>query len=396
MKFSLFNFLLFAFILVLGLDPADAFRLKIPLFIIIFLYLVVKKKPSNNLLLSFMSLLLIQLLSFISGRLFCDMPYEPAMAIQYLKTSLTFVLLLWYKDLPLYKNVVPVAFIIALISIAGASLMRLQSDFVPLLLQFQEAHGAPYMMADREFFGSNYPVFIYKSIPFLFIPASVFLYNYLRNKNVRDLWKSFVLLFCICFCGNRTLMLSSFLIIFLNLLVLFKNNRFLKRCSLLIVPVILYYSAIASIDLFVTNAGSGDEIRLGHLESYTTYFEQNVGTVIFGAGPGSMIYSRGLSELTTQTEFTYIECFRYFGIIGGLVFLWFFFRPLVVLYKLRQKVEYCLPALFGYLAFLVLSGSNPYLMGSDGLVMVLIAYEFAYRHYESVKSHLTDKKYCYG
>ena len=78
--------------------------------------------------------------------------------------------------------------------------------------------------------------------------------------------------------------------------------------------------------------------------------------------------------MTTVTEWTYLELLRYFGIFS-LVIIYVFYRPLFQFWKhFNDDVAYAV--FWGYLAYLLIAGTNPLLLSSTGMLVLLIAYSY--------------------
>ena len=85
-------------------------------------------------------------------------------------------------------------------------------------------------------------------------------------------------------------------------------------------------------------------------------------------------YSSGFLRVTNLTEWTYLELIRYFGILA-LVIIYIFYRPLVNLWKnFQNNLSYTL--FWAYLAYLLIAGTNPLLLSSTGMVVLLIVYSY--------------------
>jgi O-antigen ligase len=82
------------------------------------------------------------------------------------------------------------------------------------------------------------------------------------------------------------------------------------------------------------------------------------------------------------TEWSYFEMIRMFGLIGATVIIVLFVFPLYIIYKKRKVLENAIPIFLGYFIYLIVGGTNPLLIGSSGMLVLLVSYSYAYNsHY---------------
>jgi predicted PurR-regulated permease PerM len=72
-----------------------------------------------------------------------------------------------------------------------------------------------------------------------------------------------------------------------------------------------------------------------------------------------------------------------YGIIGGALILFFLLKPLFRWNEKREYIKNWEPVSLGYILFLVICGSNPYLINSTGLICIIFMY-----------SYIANDKYC--
>jgi len=94
-------------------------------------------------------------------------------------------------------------------------------------------------------------------------------------------------------------------------------------------------------------------------------------TLLLGQGLGTRFFATGLGEVVSITELSYFEIVRTYGIIVGIAFFSYLVYPLIVLVRTRDARYYCV---VGYGAYLIENYSNPYMLSSNGmLVLGLVA-----------------------
>ena len=222
-------------------DPGNTiFKAKVPLLVILLFVLFNRYRASNKFLGLFLAVIFVQLISYLSGRIIDVQPFDAALAIQYTFLFASFVLLLWYEYLDFLRCSYLPSLIISLICIIGYISYLVFPDSALLVMSFSEMNDGFITVGQRSFLGVDFVVFIYRSIAVSIIPASVFLYKFLKEEEhkMRNLCFSVILLFGIFSGGNRTLMLTVVLIIVFDLFIVFRRKPIFK-CLLLFFVLIL-------------------------------------------------------------------------------------------------------------------------------------------------------------
>ena len=78
--------------------------------------------------------------------------------------------------------------------------------------------------------------------------------------------------------------------------------------------------------------------------------------------------------MTLQTEWTYLELLRNYGLLS-LPILGVFAYPLVRLFRHRSD-PFTQGVFFTYVVYLLIAGTNPLLLSSTGMLMILSAYSY--------------------
>ncbi len=115
------------------------------------------------------------------------------------------------------------------------------------------------------------------------------------------------------------------------------------------------------------------------MESEWELFLTNpIRTFFIGFGPGSMFYTKGWRRYTSQTELSYMELIRNFGFVGALGILCVFAYPFFLLFKNKSyNLMLKISLAWGYLAYLFIAGTNPFLNCATGYLTVSIFYYIA-------------------
>ena len=81
--------------------------------------------------------------------------------------------------------------------------------------------------------------------------------------------------------------------------------------------------------------------------------------------------------MTYTTEWTYMELLRNYGIFSLLIFAVMVY-PLTQLYKLRRDRRVA-AMMFAYIFYLLIAGTNPLLISSTGMLVLLTIYSYTQR-----------------
>eukprot|EP01132_Coremiostelium_polycephalum_P010412 gene10412-12785_t len=137
---------------------------------------------------------------------------------------------------------------------------------------------------------------------------------------------------------------------------------FYKTCPILVFPL----------SFFLYSGSGGDEssdIKSGHFQSLVDEISKP-GIIFFGQGVGSTYYSLGLGRKILQSELTYFELIRVFGLPIAILLFFLLLYPIIYLYqnsKLRKNKAYAV----AYLGYLFIAGTNPLLISSTGMLIVV-------------------------
>jgi hypothetical protein len=163
--------------------------------------------------------------------------------------------------------------------------------------------------------------------------------------------------------GSRTPMLVQTMIL---LVYLYDKNiigKFLTRVSAL---VLLGMLVMLTYLLATQENEKSNEVKYDNFESYVEDIGDK-GHPIWGAGLGSEFYAKGRGVKLSYTELSYMDILRMYGLPVGLCFIFLFFAPCFWLWKYFPRSQFLKRYCLGYVLFLILSGTNPLLLGSIGL-----------------------------
>ena len=384
------NILFFILLLVVMVDPSNSIlHLKNPAFILLVTYNIVFLKPDftffPSILLTYAAVVCGLLSSQILG-----VPLDTDFTIGTLKGFSMLFLLLWVRYYNVLKLAKISAFIFALLAvivfIAAASNDAIKS----VLWTFQEAHDGCYKLSSRYFLGIKVFGISFNSSISTAIPLFACAYNLLRERkqwlvNLLEVGMITMLFFV---SGSRSTMLLPFIIISLAFYLRFKDSKYVK---LMMYPA-LCFIAIAFVMLVYKLANDKNEtsnvIKYAHLYSYGKLFHYFPEYFFIGQGAGSNFFSMGFRAMVPITEWTYLEILR----ICGAFSVGIFYMLLYPIFALKKflKNEQVLGFVLSYIVFLFVAGTNPMLIGSSGMCVMIIVYSFITRFYN--KSTLDIEK----
>lgn len=227
----------------------------------------------------------------------------------------------------------------------------------------------------------------YKTSPLLVFPLSYYLYRILIDTAKKSPFSHYLLIFLIAgtlyLSGTRANVLSLFLILLFY--VGFFTYRKSKLWFVLVTALglLIFLLAFPSLwDLIMNRHEPSNAIKFGYISSYADYFNGHLLSLIFGQGIGGKFFAYGLHRFRDVTELTYLELMRIWGIpvaaIFGVILIW----PLVT--EIREKK---LSHLFiAYLAYLFIAGTNPLLLSSTGMLVLVYVFSMEFGSETSLRT----------
>ena len=372
------NFLYVVLIFAIVFDPTNSvFHLKNVVFILLVGFNCLFYKPDlsylPHILLVYFVVIICHVFSVMQGSI---IDQEFLMGI--IKGFSPLFLLLWipyYNVIKLSKNVIVACSIL----ITCMYLVVISDDTLQLAIYyFVKEHDDMIMMTHRNFLGLEIFGMYYKSIiSFIFI-VYYYYYEMFNDKQhrIRTLICWSFITFSFLISGTRATMLLPF---FMFGLVMYRNILSKQKLKYVFFPVLALFVLLMVLVVFMLATQKGEAsnaIKYAHLVSYQNLFETHPEYMIFGQGPGAVFYSEGFQKWACQTEWTYLELFRNYGLlsIGILAIL------LLPLFKLihYRKNEIAAGFLVAYIFYLAIAGTNPLLISSTGMIVLLMAYSFVY------------------
>lgn len=389
---NVLNILLGIFCFVLIVDPPNIlFHAKNPVFILLVLFLFLRYCGRVNVdkfclfLLTYFLIIGTFLRGNVAGYAF---DYESSIGV--IKAFSPMLLLCWADKIDVFNKILFPLVCVSLFSLFVAYSMYFSPEIETAIYSFIQDDNDFMKLSRRSFLGIKIISVFYKTIPLAIIPCSVYCYKVITEPNHRTRNGLLFLIFAmaIFFGGTRANMLSVFFIFVFFWIRQRGNEVFGKVLTYLQILIFLLF-AFYLVTVFLSEKGEhSNAIKFGHLMSYYDLFISHPDILLFGQGVGSLFYSAGFGVMVAQTEWTYVEIIRYFGLIGGSFVIGIFFFPLYLLYKHRVKIKYTLPFGLGYLLYLCIAGTNPLLISSTGILALLMGYSYVLAPYHRIDKNL--------
>lgn len=362
------DYLYFLFLVVLSLDPTGFHsRLKDLLFVVLVIYGVIyclKRQqylaPINRI--TFLVFLLIPLwgmfIAYITDNL-TDSGYAMSQMRSMLYISIFFFMVTMRLN-TLLKAVWINGLVMAVVTLILFFLSQLGGMFLVVIYDYCNASGNFTMAYNRNFLGFLING-LYLNSGSLIIFS--FIYNLYQYKGRLKLLFSIILFLSLMVSGSRTPMLVQILIL---LVYLYDKNvlgRFLTRLSA------LFFVGMLVVLTYMLATQKNEESNEVKYENFESYLEDigDKGHIMWGAGLGSQFWAKGRNLKQSYTELSYMDILRIYGLPLGLFFIFLFFAPSFWLWKYFPRSLFLKRYCMGYVLFLILSGTNPLLLGSIGL-----------------------------
>ncbi|WP_028694652.1 hypothetical protein [Pseudomonas cremoricolorata] len=263
-----------------------------------------------------------------------------------------------------------------------ALLLMPTADLSQYLLNYYMQHELGFY-GIRQFGSLQMFMLHHRASPFLLIPLALFFLSFLDGKWRDGLWASLILL-CIFFTASRGLMLmGAFMIV---ALFYFRSPWRLRLLTLAVtVPLtmgILFYLVTHTAVFSPTETSNG--IKLGHLLSF--YEQIDARSLLTGNGMGNYFYTSGYNRWVAQTEITWMDSLRFFGLPLTFVLLVAIIFPSRYV---RLGDWSHSSARIMVLIYLIMSLSNPVLFNSFGFIVVLWFWSSVLTPRIQVAPHLT-------
>ena len=375
-------FLTLLFVILL-IDPTDRiFHLKIPLFLMLIFIWILSKKNTNikykpDSIYMVIVLLTISLFGIVIAFLQNSI-VDYGFSMGFIKSLIFLFLLVIIIDLDIEPDVILTKYsiVLPLITIPLYCIILYFPVIMVFVYNYLVLNKEVAMISNRNFYGYALVMVYYKTSAVLVFPLSFYCNKLLHRKNFYSSLL-FVLLFfaSLIMSGTRANIVSALLIVvyYLYLYIKLKRNVIYSIISIM---AFVFITIIFALSLSFEKADDSSEIKSGHFVSFVKNIEENPEYLIWGQGLGSEFYTSGKNAFATQTELTYFDLVRFFGLPLTILFLLMITYPIIYLYKNKMINERNKYAIVAFIMYLFISGTNPLLVSSTGMVILIIMYSF--------------------
>lgn len=373
------HFITAIFCFVIIIDPPDILlHAKLPTYILLFLFLFIRYKKFNGnaiivLTVIYSILLFTNIIGLMRGNTM-DIPFT----IGTYKTFIMCFLLLFAHHTRFYENMLFPCICVGLIVVSIYILCIFFPWLQRIIYNWSVSHDYFLMMSRRRFLGIDIFSVFYRSLPLLVFPLALYSFKLFDEgrRQVRTVLSFLIVFFALLFGGTRACMLSGIFVAGFALFYSLRRTALGKIVSSLIL-FLFFVGGLVLVFLLLSESGEeSNSVKFGHLASYSNLIENDPFVLLWGQGAGAQFFSIGFGRMTSQTEWSYFELFRWFGVVGGLIFIVIYSYPLVVLFSSKIIRKYDKPIKLAYLFYLVIAGTNPLMLGSSGILALLIMYSY--------------------
>lgn len=369
--------LFWLFFLVVMVDPTNSIlHVKDVVFILLVAYCMAFYKPDFSKLPYFLLLVCAVAIPYLFS-VMAMTPMDDKEVLAVFKSIAPALLLLWVRNFDLVK--IARGPVVICCAVTTVLFLAIISD--PLIESavwtFSMNADATIMMSERNYFGlSLYGFYLKSLISFLFVLAYYMLamMDKSRRRFLTIVPFAFMM-FAFLVSGSRSTILLPFFLFFIIAFKVYRHSKYLKYIMIPVAIFIVMAFVVVVIAAASETGEASNVVKYGHLSSYATLFTDHPWYVIFGQGPGTSFWSDGFNAMTYKTEWTYLELIRCFGVFSVVV-VFVFAKPLWTFWKGRNEDTFTYCMFWAYLAYLFIAGTNPLLLSSTGMSVLMMAYSY--------------------
>ena len=366
------NALFILYILIITIDPTNTItHLKNVVFFLLLAYNAVVYKPDFKMLPAFLLVLFPVVFGYLSASVQMNPMGQEELTATF-KAVAPLLLLFWVKRYDVVRLSIIPALLAAFIMLLLHVCVHLIKDMEFLLYTYSVAHNGMLNISTRSFLGFNVFGIYCNSFYCLLFSLYTFLFYLLRDKRLLYLLGTVLLSVPFVMGGTRSVILLPFVLLAAVAYVMFSKGKYMKYLGYPVLAAFLMAILVVIVLLATQKGDESNTLKYGHLLSYMELFTQHPEYILFGQGPATSFYTVGFARMTTQTEWSYIELVRNFG-LGSLLILAVYVYPLWGMYR-RRSNDYVKGAMAAYFIYLLIAGTNPLLLTSTGTFILLCAY----------------------
>jgi len=249
------------------------------------------------------------------------------------------------------------------LAVVTIALMPIISEKLGLLLNGAFLYLNSGFLGERVFGQLKLIMVHFRTSPILLLPGSFFFIDFCEKPTIPNFIKLFIIMIAIIFSASRGLMLFTFLsLLFISISNYNKINY--KRILILLLIIMFFGLNLIITKTNMFNASeTSNSVKIGHFESFNELINREPGILLFGNGTGSTYYTKGFHRQAFQTELTFLDMIRYWGIIITTIFL------LTIIIPIKKPIlSYYIP----FVLYMINAGTNPLIFNSTGMLVITI------------------------
>ncbi len=364
-RFSLSNFALGLFMINCIIDPGNALFHTKQLTFFFALAANIKKMKCNNCFPIF-NFVVFYIAFFVSASLMIlrNINYDSDFLNMYATTFLLLVIFFVNNkkiNVNFYFNFV--CFIIALLTVVF-SIIIIMMPAAAIVIMENEKLGAIFMFAERKKFLWWWISSVFHlASPLLILQVALKFCLFLKNHKKKEFIATGFYLVAMFFTGTRANILASVLVVGLIYLydLYFVRKRLYKTAFL---TVLFCFFSFIAVFLLLTVKNSSSDMKDLHMVSYNILFSESPSYLLLGQGPGAWFYDVGWKKFCLNTEISYLELARMFGLFFMIIIVLLYAYPFIHFIKKPSFFRFSIA--IAYLAYLFIAGTNPLLIGPTG------------------------------
>lgn len=297
---------------------------------------------------------------------------------------LPMLLLMWnYRYDVIKLSIVPVVFTAAIVLLLFWIIFFVPKLEHPIYVYMMN-HGGTIMMTNRYFIGVKL-FCMYPKSAVAFLPVFGWtLFNLIKAKKytLANVLPVAILLHMFLISGTRSSILLPVLLAAVILFVYCRNRRYVNYIMYPAFAVFLLLFVVLLVMLLSESNEFSNMVKYAHLQSYLELFAENPQYLLIGQGPATDFYSKGFNVFTLKTEWTYLEILRNYGLLS-IPILYVLLCPIFAIMRKERTNDSALAMVLTYLIYLVIAGTNPLLLSSTGMLVLLSMYSYVERMEEN-------------
>ncbi len=276
-----------------------------------------------------------------------------------------------------------IGFMISIIVLISLILFYTANDLFEIIYHYLVEDKQVAVSRGYEYQGYKMFNLFYKTSPLLLFPLGyyfqkLFFNTEIKKKKVKYIFSILLISVAFIFSSTRANIIIFFvLLIIYSMYYIFINNRKIFWFSIIFCFVCIIYLLTNILHQF-SQSETSNSIKINHILDYINLFKSDTNILFWGQGFNSSFYSTYYNSYINVTELSYFEFIRIFGLPVTCIFITLLLYPVYIFYK-NYKQYYTFRYIpISYLFYLIIAGTNPLLLSSTGMIVIVYVYSIMY------------------